>query len=81
MTAQTDKDRIISLITELNHHNYRYYVFCSPRIIDKCFDIKMKELEKLESKYPHFVFQNSPTQSPGSDCEEDYTEEEKALDL
>jgi DNA ligase (NAD+) len=59
--------RIEILRNELNEHNYRYYVLSAPVISDFDFDMKMKELEKLESLYPGFADPASPTQRVGSD--------------
>ena len=49
----------------LNEHNYNYYVLDSPTISDYDFDLKLKELQELENKYPEFFDENSPTQRVG----------------
>ncbi len=54
-------DRIELLRKELDEHNYRYYVLAQPTISDREFDIKIKELESLEAKYPEFASSYSPT--------------------
>lgn len=54
-------DRIELLGKELDEHNYRYYVLAQPTISDREFDIKIKELESLEAKYPEFASSYSPT--------------------
>ncbi len=41
----------------------------SPEITDFEFDKKMKELQKLESEYPEFLSEDSPTQKVGSDTD------------
>ncbi len=56
---------IQSLREELNQHNYNYYVLDNPTISDYDFDTKLKELQELESKYPEFFDENSPTQRVG----------------
>lgn len=56
---------IQSLRDELNQHNYNYYVLDNPTISDYDFDTKLKELQELESKYPEFFDENSPTQRVG----------------
>jgi DNA ligase (NAD+) len=61
----TVKEKIISLREELNRHNYNYYVLDNAVISDYEFDIKLKELEKLEDEYPEFFDPNSPTQRVG----------------
>ncbi len=54
-------DAITKLRAELNQHNYNYYVLDNPTISDFEFDMKLKELQDLESKYPEFYDENSPT--------------------
>ena len=61
------KIKIDQLREELNRHNYNYYVLNTPEISDYNFDMKMKELERLESSYPQFDDPYSPTQRVGSD--------------
>lgn len=62
MTAQ---QKIQSLRDELNKHNHNYYVLDNATISDYDFDIKLKELEKLEKENPEFFDANSPTQRVG----------------
>lgn len=61
------KLKIKSLIDELNEANTAYYVYNEPIMSDYEFDMKLKELQKLESDYPQFIFDESPTQHVGSD--------------
>ncbi|MFS4468144.1 NAD-dependent DNA ligase LigA [Maribacter sp. 2210JD10-5] len=50
-----------TLRDELREHNYNYYVLDNPTISDFDFDMKLKELQDLEAKYPEFHDPNSPT--------------------
>ncbi len=59
------REAIESLRTELNQHNYNYYVLDNPVISDFEFDQKLKELQKLEEANPQFFDENSPTQRVG----------------
>ncbi|EAQ41047.1 NAD-dependent DNA ligase LigA [Polaribacter sp. MED152] len=59
------QERIIELRNELNRHNYNYYVLDNATISDFEFDIKLKELDKLEQENPLFFDANSPTQRVG----------------
>jgi DNA ligase (NAD+) len=61
----TVEQRILILRDDLNNHNYNYYVLDNATITDYDFDIKLKELEKLEQKNPIFFDVNSPTQRVG----------------
>jgi hypothetical protein len=56
------RERIDQLKTEINHHNYRYYVLDSPEISDAEYDELMSELKQLEEQYPQFLTPDSPTQ-------------------
>ena len=61
----TVEQRIQILRDDLNNHNYNYYVLDNATITDYDFDIKLKELEKLEQENPIFFDGNSPTQRVG----------------
>lgn len=68
MTSPPDiKGRIEQLKTQINHHNYRYYVLDSPEIGDAEYDELMRELKQLEGKYPQFLTSDSPTQRVGAE--------------
>ncbi len=58
-------ETIKALREELNQHNYNYYVLDNPTISDYEFDIKLKQLQDLESQNPDFFDENSPTQRVG----------------
>ena len=59
------QNTIQTLSEELNQHNYNYYVLDKPIISDYEFDLKLKELQDLENKYPEYFDENSPTQRVG----------------
>jgi len=61
----TIQETIQALREELNQHNYNYYVLDNATISDYDFDVKLKELQDLESKHPEFFDENSPTQRVG----------------
>ena len=62
------KQKIDSLIDELNQHSYNYYVMDNPTIEDYEYDMKMQELKHLEENYPQFATLNSPTQRVGGEA-------------
>ena len=70
------KQHIESLRNELNTHNHNYYVLSSPSISDYEFDIKLKELSKLEEEYPEYADPNSPTLRVGSDITKNFKQVE-----
>ena len=48
------QDTIQQLRSELDQHNYNYYVLDQPQISDFEFDQKLKELQALEAAHPDF---------------------------
>lgn len=66
-------EQIEKLRKELHEHNYNYYVLDNPVISDYEFDLKLKELEKLEKENPQFLDENSPTQRVGGEITKNFT--------
>ncbi|MEM2915704.1 MAG: NAD-dependent DNA ligase LigA, partial [Candidatus Bathyarchaeia archaeon] len=60
------KKRIEELRSQIEYHNYRYYVLDSPEIPDEVYDQMMRELTILEELFPQFYDPNSPTQRVGA---------------
>ena len=67
MNTDEAKLKIEALRAELHAHNYSYYVLSKPEISDYEFDMKLKELQKLENDFPLFNDPNSPTKKVGGD--------------
>lgn len=76
MNREEALNQISELRTELAEHNYNYYVLARPEISDYDFDMKLKELEKMETNFPEFFDPNSPTQRVGSDLSKDFVQVE-----
>ena len=55
------KQQIEAARAELREHNHKYYVLDTPTISDYDFDMKLKDLQILEEKYPEFYDATSPT--------------------
>lgn len=68
----TIEEKIKQLREELHQHNYNYYVLDNATISDFEFDMKLKELEKLEEENPHFFDSNSPTQRVGGEVTKNF---------
>ena len=66
------QQQIKTLSEELRQHNYNYYVLDNPTISDYEFDIKLKQLQELESKYPEYAEANSPTQRVGGEITKNF---------
>ncbi|TDN99840.1 NAD-dependent DNA ligase LigA [Sunxiuqinia elliptica] len=72
MTTTNIEQKILQLRQELEDHNYKYYVLSTPTISDFDYDMKLKELEKLEQDHPEYQDSNSPTQRVGSDINQEF---------
>ncbi|MGB9802320.1 DNA ligase LigA-related protein, partial [Desulfofundulus sp.] len=66
------RQRIEELRREIEYHNYRYYVLDDPVISDEQYDALMRELIRLESKYPSLVTPDSPSQRVGGQPREGF---------
>jgi len=65
MVPERIKQEVEKLRSEIEYHNYRYYVLASPVITDEEYDKLMKKLIDLEEKYPELKTPDSPTQRVG----------------
>ncbi len=57
--------KIQKLREDIKYHEKKYYVDNDPQISDYEFDMLVKELEKLEKKFPELITPESPTQRVG----------------
>lgn len=64
--------KIEELRAELHQYNYEYYILDQSSISDFDFDIKLKELQDLETKYPEFADPNSPTLRVGGEITKNF---------
>lgn len=71
MTSSVEK-KIQELREEINKHDYNYYVLAQPVISDEKYDKLLKELEQLETQYPHLITDDSPTQRVGKDLTKEF---------
>jgi DNA ligase (NAD+) len=62
--AQAQK-KIQQLSTQLEQHNYNYYVLDQPAISDLEFDKLLEELIALEKQFPELLLPTSPSQRVG----------------
>ena len=65
MTPEEAKREIESLSEKINHYNYQYYQKDTSEISDFDFDQLLEKLIKLESEFPQFKYDDSPTQRVG----------------
>lgn len=59
-------EQLRRLRTEIEHHNYRYFVLDDPEIPDAEYDRLVRELRALEEKYPELQTDDSPTRRVGA---------------
>jgi DNA ligase (NAD+) len=57
--------RAAALRTEIDAHDYRYYVLDAPLVSDAEYDALFRELQALEARYPALQTRASPTQRVG----------------
>ena len=60
------KEKILSLIKEIQKHNIDYYVNDNPKISDSKYDMLIRELESLEKQNPDLISDYSPTKRVGA---------------
>ncbi|OGA87121.1 MAG: DNA ligase (NAD(+)) LigA [Betaproteobacteria bacterium RIFCSPLOWO2_12_FULL_66_14] len=59
-------ERAERLRSQIEHHNYRYYVLDDPEISDAQYDRLFGELEQLERDHPELATPDSPTRRVGA---------------
>jgi len=64
---------IEELREKIRYHNYRYYVMDDPTVSDTEYDRLMRDLIKLEEKYPKYITPSSPTQRVGIEPVSEFT--------
>ena len=69
------KQRIEQLKAILWENSRKYYVDNAPTMSDFEYDSLMHELEALETEYPEYAAEDSPTRRVGSDLEDDRSQE------
>ena len=70
-SRETAEEAIEKLRKALRYHNYSYYVKDDPVVSDAEYDEMMKQLEKLEDKFPELKAEDSPTQKVGGEPNEE----------
>ncbi|MGF2734682.1 NAD-dependent DNA ligase LigA [Marinobacter sp. DUT-1] len=66
--------RVEELRSQIEDHNYHYYVLDDPRIPDAEYDRLFRELQQLESDYPELASDDSPTRRVGISAETSFEE-------
>lgn len=66
MTSNKITKEINDLRTQLDEHNYRYYILETPTVSDAQYDLLFKRLVELEQAHPELLTPDSPTQRVGA---------------
>ncbi len=74
MNKQAAERRIRQLRTEIEQHDYRYFVLDTPSVPDAEYDRLMRQLHLLEARFPTLVVPESPTQRVGGQPAEGFEE-------
>lgn len=64
--SQKTAERVRKLRTEIEHHNYRYFVLDDPELPDAEYDRLVRELRDLEAAHPELATPDSPTRRVGA---------------
>ena len=70
-----------TLRSELNRHNYLYFVLDAPEISDGQYDKLMRELREIEERHPDLVTPDSPTQRVGAEPAEGFRQAQHPVPL
>lgn len=82
--TESARKRVQELVDQINHFRAAYYQSNTSLIADVEYDKLMRELEKLESKYPELITGDSPTQTVGGEASQTFqpvTHLEKMMSL
>jgi len=66
MDKEKAQKEIARLSREIEGHNYRYYILDEPAISDKEYDELLRQLIKLEERFPDLKSLDSPSQRVGA---------------
>lgn len=66
MDFETSRIEAQKLRSELTEHSYRYYVLDDPAIDDQAYDMMLRKLIDIETRFPELVTEDSPTQRIGA---------------
>ncbi len=75
------KMKIDMLTKTISEHAFEYYVLDNPKISDYDYDMLLNELKKLESDFPQFAYENSPTKTVGGGLLTQFEKVEHAVQM
>ncbi len=66
LDADAAAARVAELVPELNRHSVLYHQANAPEIDDRTYDLRYRELELLEDRFPDLAREDSPTRRVGA---------------
>ncbi|WP_434776887.1 NAD-dependent DNA ligase LigA [Neisseria sp. Ec49-e6-T10] len=72
MTNEAIVEQMRQLTVQLEQYNHEYYVLDAPSVPDSEYDRVFRQLQALESQYPQFKQDNSPTSRVGGEALKDF---------
>jgi DNA ligase (NAD+) len=60
------RTRAEELRAQIDYHSYRYYVLGEPEVSDAGYDELVRELQRIEKRFPELITADSPTQRVGA---------------
>ncbi len=73
MLKEDAKKRIDTLTRELKYHSKLYYEQDAPKISDREYDMLLRELLELETEFPEYAYDDSPTKKVGGKVGEKFS--------
>lgn len=65
MDSRQAQQRLNELRSQIDQHNFLYYIKASPEVPDREYDALYSELEQIENQFPALISADSPTQRVG----------------
>src|SRR5574344_20294 len=81
LNIEQAQSEILNLRKKLNEYNDAYYNKDNPVISDYEYDMLLKKLEELETEYPQFSAEDSPTQKVGGEAAEKFSPVEHTVPM
>ncbi len=74
MNKHAAQRRVLELRTEIEQHDFHYYVMDEPSVPDAEYDRLLRELQSLETEFPGLIIPESPTQRVGGQPADGFVE-------
>lgn len=72
MDKRKAAERAATLRKEIQRHNHLYYVLDQPEVPDETYDRMMRQLRRIEERFPDLAIPDSPTQRIGGEALDEF---------